>query len=311
MNFQDIHPVPRAKTLIDIAFAAGRKKMLQKKLHGTWSEKIKAKERRKVDIVAAQLTASLESIVRSFPSFSHLPPFYQKLVALTLEEKELRQSLGAIPWAQRKIRDFQRITLRQLNQHSTGKVSSAAFYGRVSSVLKQIDSALAYLERARYVMRTYPDVKEMPTACVYGFPNVGKTTLLNELTGAKAKVASYAFTTLGINSGFMNVEGKDIQLLDVPGTLARSTKKNPIELQAELVVEELAAVIIFVMDLSETSGYSVELQEQLFRDVQKLGKPVILYLSKQDLLDKKIVEKRQKPVLSVGNVRKELLMVFS
>ena len=100
-------------------------------------------------------------------------------------------------------------------------------------------------------MRTYPDVKEMFTVCIYGFPNVGKSTLLNKLTTSKATVAAYAFTTKEINAGYFTVEDKKIQVFDVPGTLARENKMNYIELQAELVVKELADIIIYVFDVSE------------------------------------------------------------
>lgn len=133
-------------------------------------------------------------------------------------------------------------------------------------------------------MRTYPDVKEMFTVCIYGFPNVGKTTLLNKLTGTKAEVAAYAFTTKSINSGYFTINEAKVQVLDVPGTLAREEKMNNIELQAELVRKELASVIIYVFDLSEQAQYAVKRQEQLFRKLGK-EKKVLVYFSKMDLME--------------------------
>ena len=73
-------------------------------------------------------------------------------------------------------------------------------------------------------------------------------------------------------------------MLDVPGTLARDAKTNLIELQAELVVNELANVIIFVFDVSEYGGYSVEKQKRLLQKIKE-KKKVLIYLSKTDLVE--------------------------
>ena len=129
-------------------------------------------------------------------------------------------------------------------------------------------------------------MKEMFTVCLYGFPNVGKTTVLNKLTGTKAEVAAYAFTTKSINAGYFTLDGEKIQVLDVPGTLAREEKMNLIELQAELVLQELANLIVFVFDLSEQGGYSIEKQEKLLKKLEKMDKSkrVLIYVSKSDLI---------------------------
>lgn len=102
------------------------------------------------------------------------------------------------------------------------------------------------------------------TIVIAGFPNVGKSTLLRQITDATPEVANYPFTTKGIQIGHLERNWKKIQIIDTPGLLDRPIlDMNEIELNAMVALEHLADAIFFIIDVSETCGFSIESQFNL------------------------------------------------
>ncbi|EKE00031.1 MAG: hypothetical protein ACD_22C00102G0002 [uncultured bacterium] len=64
------------------------------------------------------------------------------------------------------------------------------------------------------------EIKLMADVGLIGLPNAGKSTLVNQLTKANAKVANYPFTTLTPNLGVMLLKnGKNVVVADIPGLI--------------------------------------------------------------------------------------------
>ncbi len=314
MNFQGLGKVETADKYIDIAFARAndaanldREKISDEKLSNP--ERSKHIEMAKIDAIADALMKHLSHILMAFPKVDDLPEFYQQLVKCTLEYSDLKHALGAVNWAVKRISDFRRFYMDKIKR-TRDFVSingyRKEYYGRVSSVVKKIKKELIYLESARKIMREFPQIKtSMPTIAICGFPNVGKTTLLYKLTGSKPEISNYAFTTKSINVGYIEAAIKfkkqKFQMLDTPGTLNRFEKMNNIEKQAYLAIKYLANTMIYVFDLAES--FPLEDQKQLFFELQKFEKPILIYLSKKDVLDEAVVAAFEKDFLKKNKLK--------
>jgi small GTP-binding protein len=80
-----------------------------------------------------------------------------------------------------------------------------------------------------------------------GFPSVGKSTMLSELTGTKSEVAAYEFTTLTCVPGNIIYKGTKVQLLDLPGIIEGAAHGKGRGRQV-IAVAQSADLVLMVLD---------------------------------------------------------------
>lgn len=109
------------------------------------------------------------------------------------------------------------------------------------------------------------------TVALIGYPSVGKSTLLNKLTGAKSEVADYDFTTLKPVPGVLNYKGAAIQIIDVPGIVEGASKGRGKgkEIISAVRVADLIIIVTDVFNLHTVDIVKKELYEGGIRLDQK------------------------------------------
>ena len=111
-----------------------------------------------------------------------------------------------------------------------------------------------------------------------GNPNCGKTTLVNAITGARQHVGNYPGITVEKKEGYCHVNGRRIQLVDLPGTYSL-TAYSPEELVARnFLIQDRPSAVINIVDSSN-------LERNLYLTIQilELGIPVLIALNMVDM----------------------------
>jgi nucleolar GTP-binding protein len=156
----------------------------------------------------------------------------------------------------------------------------------------------------------------MPTILIAGYPNVGKSSFIVRITGARPEIASYPFTTRGIFVGHFQRGEQRYQVVDTPGLLDRPMEeRNDIERQTVAALSHLQGVVVYILDPSEHCGYPLQSQLSLAEDLKNwIGLPMLIVANKADILrfgeDRNVPEMFTETGQGVENVLEKLVSLL-
>jgi|TARA_B110000881_G_scaffold221114_1_gene248946 nucleolar GTP-binding protein len=271
VNLQEIPTIATADELIDRALR--RASRVEESVRNT-DYRARLTAVRKIHSVADNIANPLHSYVKVFPSFDTIHPFDRSIIDLTVGVDKLRKALGAADWARKEVlmigtRYVPKARARK-SADNTMKIMSEA-YTKMTNVVRQISKHLDFLISARSIFRNLPNVDTgQPLAVFAGAPNVGKSSLIRAISTGKPEVKSYPFTTKGVSLGHIKAKYEIIQVMDTPGLLDRpDSDRNDMEKQGIAALNHLEPVIVFLTDLSGTSGYTIDTQKALHAELKE------------------------------------------
>lgn len=137
-----------------------------------------------------------------------------------------------------------------------------------------------------------------------GLPNAGKSSLLNELTNANAKIGDYPFTTLEPNLGV--VKGK--VLADIPGLIEGASKGRGLGHKFLKHIEKVSLLLHCISSQSEDPLYDYKIVHQELEKYNPglVEKEEIILLTKSDLVDKQQLAKHVK---SLKRLKKKIIPI--
>ena len=110
-----------------------------------------------------------------------------------------------------------------------------------------------------------------------GNPNTGKSTIFNELTGARQKIGNWPGVTVDKKVGYVRHNDKDIMIVDLPGTYSVNARSPEERIVIDYLMENHTDLVVDVVDSSN-------IERNLFLTLQLLEKgiPLIIDLNMQD-----------------------------
>ncbi len=121
-------------------------------------------------------------------------------------------------------------------------------------------------------------MKKKITIALAGNPNAGKTTLFNNITGARQHVGNYPGVTVERKEGFRDYKDYEIRVVDLPGTYSLTAYSQEEVIARNFLIDETPDVVIDIIDTSN-------LERNLYLSVQliEIGVPLLLAFNMSDV----------------------------
>ncbi|BAT93402.1 hypothetical protein LR48_Vigan05g001000 [Vigna angularis] len=285
--------LPIVMPSIDILGSALRKarKVSPTKGIANIAKREKNKGAKQLDALMKEIAVPLRTYVQSFPNKTNLHPYERSLIELTLGDGYYEMVLQKVDGLRKRV-----VSVGKEHASLCAKSSSKReAEERLSEGLKKIEEVFAQerkvvddlLDIAK-TLRAMPVINlEMPTLCLVGAPNVGKSSLVHVLSTGKPEICNYPFTTRGILMGHIIFNITKFQVTDTPGLLRRHDEdRNNLEKLTLAVLSHLPTAVLYVHDLSGECGTSPSDQFSIYKELRErfTGHLWVDVVSKCDLL---------------------------
>ena len=152
--------------------------------------------------------------------------------------------------------------------------------------INRLEGELEQVRKVRGVQRERRMKNSVPVVAIVGYTNAGKSTLLNQLTGAGIPANNRLFDTLDTTSRQLTVsDNLDVILSDTVGFIAKLPHHLVNAFHATLEELEYADLLLHVIDASDPNREEhIAVVEKLINKLSKPGTPVLSCYNKADLV---------------------------
>ncbi|KAG4184381.1 hypothetical protein ERO13_A09G169400v2 [Gossypium hirsutum] len=246
---------------------------------------------KQLDALMKELAVPLRGYIENFPKRIYLHPYERSLIELTFGAGNYEEVLKKVDALRKKVvsvgKEHASLCAKSLSKKEAEERLTEGLE-KLQEIFKCEGQAIDDLLYIAKTLRAMPVVDlEMPTLCLVGAPNVGKSSLVRLLSTGKPEVT------------------------DTPGLLKRCDEdRNNLEKLTLAVLSHLPTAILYVHDLSGQCGMSPSDQFMIYKEIsERFGNHLWLdVISKCDLLKESpvvfITEDREVDHLELANYQK-------
>ena len=154
--------------------------------------------------------------------------------------------------------------------------------------ITRLQNELAQVRQVRSVQRERRMKNSVPVVAIVGYTNAGKSTLLNQLTGAGIPANNRLFDTLDTTSRQLTVsDNLDVILSDTVGFISQLPHHLVDAFRATLEELEFADLLLHVIDSADPNREEhIAVVDKLISQLAKPGTPVLQCYNKADLVSR-------------------------